>query len=70
VNNPRRRPNYGTDIGYGDHAISLGNKKLGQMLDKCLSEVNLLINLPEPSRNVMEVLKSNIQKMMGVLPDD
>lgn len=68
IENPRKNPVVATDIGYGDHAISLGNKKLGQTLVKCLSEVNLLLNLPPemPSRNVMEILKKNLQRLMGI----
>jgi len=72
MENPRKSPIAATDIGYGDHAIGLGNKKLGQTLAKCLSEVNLLLNLPPdmPSRNVLEILRKNIQRMMGVAQVD
>jgi hypothetical protein len=68
MENPRKNPIATTDIGYGEHAIGLGSKKLGQTLVKCLSEVNLLLNLPPdmPSRNVMEILRNNLQRLMGI----
>ena len=68
MENPRKDPIVTTVVGYGEHAIGMGPVKLGQTLDKCLSEINLLLSLPPdmPSRNVMEILKRNIQNMMGV----
>lgn len=68
MQNPRTNPMLMTDIGYGEHAISLGSKKLGKTLAKCISEVNLVLSLPPgpQSHNVVRVLKKNLQQMMGL----
>lgn len=73
MENPRKNPMLMTDIGYGEHAIRLGSKKLGKTLAKCISEVNLVLSLPPgpQSQNVIRILKKNLQQMMGLEePDD
>lgn len=72
MENPRKNPHLMTDLGYGEHAISLGPKKLGKTLAKCISEVNLVLSMPPSpqSQNVMRVLKKNLQELMGTAEPD
>ena len=68
MENPRKNPMLMTDLGYGEHAIGLGSKKLGKTLAKCLSEVNLALSLPPgpQSQNVVRILKKNLLQLMGL----
>lgn len=72
MENPRKNPMTMTDIGYGEHAISLGSKRLGKTLAKCLSEVNLALSLPPgpQEQNVIRILKKNLQELMGLVEPD
>jgi hypothetical protein len=72
MENPRKNPMTMTDVGYGEHAIGMGSRKLGQALAKCLSEINLLLSMPPSnhSQNVMRILKKNLQQVMGMAEPD
>lgn len=65
--NPRLNPK--TDvIKYGEHAISLGEAKLGYELDKCMREVALIYDLPDQATKdmMMRKLYANIRSLMGL----
>lgn len=72
MHNPRQDPKATTNIAFGDNAIKMGSIKLGEMLAKCLSEVNLIDSLPPgpQSKMVLGLLKANLQRIMGITQGD
>jgi len=72
MDNPRKDPINLQHVAYGQHAISLGPQKLGQILSKCLTEISLIMSIPPgpQSQNVMAILKDNLQKATGISQDD
>lgn len=69
MHNPRRDPKTITALSIGEHATNLGAKKLGESLQKCLSEIALVESLPPghpQGTMVLGLLKTNLRKIMGL----